>query len=380
MKRIGLALAAALALSAFGCNHDPRDTRSLATVDVDRSARPVFFNRWRHDLTNSSSEHGRQEFATAAVSETGTRIFVGSRYGTFFALERGTGRVLWKVDLGSVSSEPLVHEGRLYIGTDDGSLVCLSTLDGTQKWRYATKGPILTVPVVSGEMVLFANEADRVYALDRRSGKFRWQYKSETPDEYTLRGHAGVALGGDLVVSGFANGNLVALRVSTGSVAWITSLGGGGEKFIDVDSTPVVAGDTVYASSSAGGVFAVDAATGRIKWRLPVNGAGPVTTDGQAIYFGAANEGVYAAELTGNIIWRQGADGGGEAAAPVIAGDYLFYSLSESGLFVADKHTGEVRQFFDPGFGVSATPAIDGGELYVVSNGATLYAFGVRDF
>jgi outer membrane protein assembly factor BamB len=378
--RVSALLLALLSGLLSGCTHDPRDTRSLATLDVDRSARPVFSNRWRRDLANRSSEHGRQEFASAAISETGTRLFVGSRYGKFYALERGTGHVLWEADLGSVSSQPLVYEGRIYVGTDDGSLVCLSTLDGKQKWRYATKGPVLQAPVVSGELVVFANEADRVIALDRRSGKFRWQYKSDTPEEYTLRGHAGVTLVGELAVSGFANGNLVALRVETGSVAWITSLSGGSERFIDVDSTPVAVGESLYASSSAGGVFALDGITGRIKWRLPLTGAGPIATDGEAIYFGAANEGIYAVELSGHVIWRQGTDGGGEPAPPVLNGDYLFYSLAESGLFVADKRTGAVRQFFDPGFGVSAAPTIDSGELYVLSNGATLYALGVKRF
>ena len=56
----------------------------------------------------------------------------------------------------------------------------------------------------------------------------------------------------------------------------------------------------------------------------------------------------------------------------------IFYSLAEAGLFVADKRTGAVRQYFDPGFGVSAEPTIDADDLYIVSNGATLYALGVR--
>ena len=195
----------------------------------------------------------------------------------------------------------------LYVGTDDGSLVCLSALDGSVKWRYATKGPVLEVPEVSGDLVLFANEADHVFALDRRNGKFRWQYKSDTPEEYTLRGHSGVAIIDDnLIAAGFSNGNLVALRTGSGSVAWITSLAGGNEQFVDVDSTPVLVDGTLFASSSAAGVFAVDATTGRIKWRLPVASAGPVVSDGQLLYFLAAGEGVFAADLTGNVVWRQG--------------------------------------------------------------------------
>jgi len=368
-------------LLATACAHDPAATRSLATLQIEPGARPVLSYRWKLDLTGAAHVHRPQEFASAVLSETGTRIFVGSHEGRFYALDRASGEVLWRVELGSVSSRPLVSEGRIYVGTDDGSLVCISALDGELKWRYATKGPVLEPPVISGDLVFFANEADHVYALDRRTGKFRWQYKSDTPDEYTMRGHSGVAvIDENLIATGFANGNLVALRAGSGSVAWITSLSAGNDQFVDVDSTPVVADGTLFASSSASGVFAIDAATGRIKWRLPVNGAGAVTTDGEALYFTAAGEGVFAADLTGNILWRQGTHGGGESGTPVVAGTYLFYSLSDAGMFIVDKATGTVRQFFDPGFGVSAPPTVADDDLFVVSNGAVLYAMSVRAF
>ena len=113
----------------------------------------------------------------------------------------------------------------IYIGTDDGHVIALDPRDGREKWRYATRGPVLESPVLSGDLLILSNEADQVYALDRATGKFRWQYKSETPEEFTLRGHAGVTVDGDLVFTGFSNGTLVALRVATGSVAWSLAQG-----------------------------------------------------------------------------------------------------------------------------------------------------------
>src|SRR5690606_23625604 len=112
-------------------------------------------------------------------------------------------------------------------------------------------------------------EADQVVALDAITGKFKWQYKGETPEEYTLRGHAGVAVSGDLAYTGFSNGTLVALRKDNGSVAWSSSLKADADRFVDVDATPLVFDGTVYASSSSGGVYALDKRTGLVKWRLP---------------------------------------------------------------------------------------------------------------
>ena len=173
---------------------------------------------------------------------------------------------------------------------------------------------------------MFSNEADQVVAVDAITGKFKWQYKGETPEEYTLRGHAGVAIDGDLIYTGFSNGTLVALRKDTGSVAWSTSLKADADRFMDVDATPIVIEDRVYASSSSGGVYALDKTTGLIRWRLPfwdaalpssTGNVGGLASDGKTLYVSVADLGTYAIDLGGNVLWRVGARGGGEPAQPV---------------------------------------------------------------
>ena len=54
-------------------------------------------------------------------------------------------------------------------------------------------------------------------------------------------------------------------------------------------------------------------------------------------------------------------------------------ALASAGLFVADRRSGQVYQFFNPGFGVSASPAIAGNTLYVLTNSAVFYALSLRD-
>src|SRR5690606_38885851 len=147
-----------------------------------------------------------------------------------------------------------------------------------------------------------------------------------------------------LVFTGFANGTVVALRSATGSVAWMTSLKGDAEQFVDVDSLPQVLGETVYVSSSSGGVYARHPTTGLVRWRLPIDGAGSVEVEDGRVYVAAANTGVFAVDAEGNVVWRQGLRGGGEPADPIVTGEYLIYTLSKAGLFVADKRSGQVYQ------------------------------------
>lgn len=351
-----------------------------AQVDLGR---PVLRLRWKVVTSDHGKARQPQEFA--GVAAAGSFIYGGSTGGRFLAVSAETGAIRWSQRLGSVSSRPVIGPDRLFVGTNDGELLAVSLDHGEVLWRYTTKGPILQAPRLVGDTVVFTNEADQVYALDARSGAFRWQYKGETPEEYTLRGHAGATVDSDLVFTGFGSGTMVALRLGNGSVAWLTQLKGEDDRFIDVDATPVVVGDTVYVTSSSGGVWALDKTTGLVRWRMPLEGAtasaaqgaaGGIASDGERLYVTAAELGVYTLDLEGNILWRQGTRGGGEPAAPVVVGDKLFYVLADAGLFIADKRTGQLLQYFDPGDGVSAEPVIvDDDVAYVLSNRGVLYAF-----
>lgn len=376
------ALAALVAAAAPGCTPIPPERDPYSTRARGEPGLPIMSLQWKHAVSDRMRESKPQEFASPALY--GEQLFVGSDGGVFYALSARDGAVLWEKEIGAVSSQPAVDvlRGRVYVGTDDGVMLSLRATDGSELWRYATRGPILQPPVLVDGLLIFSNEADHVYALDSDTGAFRWQYKGEPPDEYTLRGHAGVTVSDGMVFTGLANGTLVALRQASGSVAWLTSIAGDGERFVDADGTPVVRGDTVYATSSTGGLVAVDRTTGLLRWRLAIEGAGPLTAEDGRIYVAAADQGIYAVAPSGQVIWRQGTRGGGEPARPVVSGSYLIYALSEDGLFIADKRTGRLYQFFDPGDGVSATPTLDAADdqLYALSNRGLLYALSLQRF
>jgi len=378
------ALAVCSLLGLAGCVRVPyQRADAMRAEPVEPLGEDRLSLNWKFETADRRTEVTPQEFAQAAVyADT---IYVGSQSGTFFALRASTGAVRWRKQVGAVASSPLVGGGVIYVGTADGVLMALDPQTGVEKWRYQSRGPIDKPPVATTDLVVFANEADQIVAVDAITGKFKWQFKGETPDEYTLRGHAGVNIDGDLIYTGFSNGTLVALRKDTGSVAWSTSLKADADRFFDVDATPLVMGDRVYASSSSGGVYALDKTTGLVRWRLPfwdasmpsnTGNVGGISTDGKVIYVSVADLGTYAIDLEGNVLWRVGARGGGEPAAPVVFRELLVYSLAGDGMFIADRKTGETLEWFQPGDGISAQPTITGdGRLFVMSNRGILYSF-----
>nr|HEX4313471.1 PQQ-binding-like beta-propeller repeat protein [Kofleriaceae bacterium] len=390
LTRLALAFAvvAGVAGSGVGCvRANLRDADAMSPIPREPLGQDRLALKWKFQTADRRTELGPQEFASSALGPYDS-VFVGSAAGEFFALRAADGSVRWRKTIGAVGSAPLVLGNMVLVGTVTGVMIALDSLTGAEKWRYQSRGPIeQTAVATTGDLVIFSNEADQVVALDAQNGKLHWQYKAETPDEYTLRGHAGVAVDGDLVYTGFANGTMVALRRDTGSIAWSTSLKGDAERFMDVDATPIVIDDRVYVSSSSGGVFSLDKGTGVVRWRVPFYDAslpsaqgnvGGLATDGKMLFVSVADLGLYALDMEGNIVWRVGARGGGEPGTPVVFDDLLLVSLAEDGLFLTERKTGRVVEYFDPGSGASAQPTLTGdGRLFVMSNRGVLYDFDI---
>jgi outer membrane protein assembly factor BamB len=376
---VAAALAAAVGCAPLADTRDPFE--SAADRDPGKGALSPL---WSHVVEDRSKENKPQEFAVpigATIGRSPDRraVFVGSSAGDLVALRARDGKRLWVSPVGPISSSPLVSGNTLYVGTDDGRLVAVDLATGKERWHYDSRGSVLGAPVIAGDSIFFANERDKVFALDRDTGKWRWEYERESPDEFSLRGHAGVTVAGDLLLCGFADGNVVALAASGGETRWIKSLAAGKTQFIDVDTTPVVVGDTVYAASSSGGLYGLDLANGDERWRLPLEGVAHITTDGSRLYVSAAVQGLAAIDFAGRLLWRQGFARAGDPSRPVLEGNLLLVSIADRGLYVVDKRSGRLLQYFDPGNGVSAAPAVDDGRVFIMSNGAVLYAMNLSE-
>jgi len=80
--------------------------------------------------------------------------------------------------MGGVASTPCVWDGKVYVGSTNGYLYCLSAADGHQIWSqptYDRSSPaqcskIIASPVVHSSIVYVGNEAANLYAFDAATG------------------------------------------------------------------------------------------------------------------------------------------------------------------------------------------------------------------
>lgn len=337
--------------------------------------------RWRtvihpHEVTDVQPE----ECATPAL--VNGRLILGSRAGKVVAVDREGGQILWSVPVsGGVETQALYHpeQNQVYVGSDDGVLYAVSPEDGATRWSYKGKGAVSNHIEKGPGSVFFTSAANRVVALDAGNGERRWQYERERPEGFSIHGHSGARLDGDVVYVGFDDGFLVALGAKSGDMRWAHSLAAASDQYVDVDTTPVLASDMVIAASYSGGVYGLRPKDGEVVWRMGVEGVSALRLGTNRFYIASPRDGLAAVNLQGHIEWRQGFSQAGDLTAPMEAGPYLVFSGGRSGVYVIDRTSGQLLQIFDPGRGACAAPLVDveRRELYVLLNSGTLYAMSL---
>jgi outer membrane protein assembly factor BamB len=205
--------------------------------------------RWRFQAAQGLTTDGFNGSAAAADG----LVFVSDR-STIYALDASTGGQRWSAPGPTKGSRPLVVDGVVYLGTIGGALG-LDETTGRVVWQWAgPQGAAATMgPVVDGVAYLSSRSDGRLYAIDTHDGSEHWHVQT-----------IGLAVGssevvGDTVFVGTnqagangAVGQVYAVDRSSGRVRWQFGGSRGGQ------IVPGPARDGVlYLSSETDGIYAV---------------------------------------------------------------------------------------------------------------------------
>jgi len=339
------------------------------------------------------------------------RIFVPSSDNGLYALRVEDGRTIWRFEtMGPVQSEPLydADEDTVYFGSNDGALYKVRASDGKLLWRFATNAEVARRPVMKNGVVYVMNANDTLIAMDAKTGALKWHQHRTPAFGMEVSGYAGPALGRDKVYAAFSDGVVLAYDLEDGSEQWpLVDLaaeaeqtnGGDAPRYLDVDTTPVVArigtGEVVFVGSYVGGVFALDAENGTrawvnekavgvtelVLWEQPEHQSrtGPLRTiPAQRILFAASGlTGLWALDPNdGRTLWRRNLPEGGITAPVPIAGA-LLVGTTRYGLFLFSPVTGGLIDGIIPGGSFAMTPAAAGVHAFVVANGGSFLGIQV---
>ncbi len=341
-------------------------------------------------------------------------LYVGTFAPAVVALDRRTGRVVWKVVMPNlVMTTPIVANGLVIVGTgrdevalDTGArlvwarpggdeIVALDAQTGARRWSYRTQGEDMPsaalARVANQNEIVFANGDDRVRALAVRNGHLLWATRLEgVATMSSAAAYNGIVyvLAG-LSASSHLPDRVYAVRASDGAILWRAPYG-------NADVSPTVADGIVVVEDAQtisgpadrnafNDVQALDAQTGRLRWSYEselgfLTGAGTNeeavagVVDGLILFASLPAARRFAAFdlLTGRVLWSVRTHAaikmsGVVAGGRVYAGDTggSFYTLAESTGHVLSRHD------FDEPFTCSS-PVIVGSTLYVADSDAVV--------
>jgi len=341
----------------------------------------------------------------------GDRVFVTSFSGeagdvqrTLRCIDRATGKENWTFSVanegsedayrgyitehGYASSTPVTDGEMVYVFFGKMGVYALD-FAGNEKWHEEVGKESSNrqwgsgaSPVLHGNLLIVnaADEAQAVYAFDKRTGEQAW--KSEAGGyELTYNTPTVVAKHKELVIA--VPGELWGLHADTGKMKWYaeTKLTG------NVSPTTIVEGDKLYTfggyRSSGSHAFPVGGnasgerdITGRQLWyaRSSSYVATPLLHEGHLYWFDDRGMAFCTRASDGELVYRErvkGLSSGGRPvyASPVLAGDHIYVVSRYDGTFVLPaKPEFKIlaqNKFADDDSDASGTPAIAGNELFL---------------
>jgi outer membrane protein assembly factor BamB len=229
------------------------------------------------------------------------------------------------------------------------------------KWTYTTKGSVSTLPVVQDGIVYVAS--DQLYALDARTGKNIWTYRTTLPNTPAVAD-------GVVYVGSWEDEKLYALDAKTGSKLWDHSLSG------NADCPPTVYDGVVYFGSDDT-MYALRASNGHLLWSFATGyfvTSAPAVANG-VVYVGSADDNLYALDAkTGNKLWSFMTGGEIFISAPAVANGVVYIGSTDSNVYALNASTGNLLWKYTTGDGFQASIAVTHGVVYAASADSYLYA------
>ena len=348
---------------------------------------------WRADIGEGSGDDGR--ILSTPVVANG-RVFTIDSVAKISAFDATSGNRLWHIDARLNNGEEdgfggglaLAH-GRLFVSTGFGHVLALDPTNGAELWRENIGIPMRAAPVVVNDRLFAVTYDNQLWALSAVDGEVQWSHSgiSETAG---LLGAAVPAVGGDIVITPYSSGELLALRVENGRTIWTDSLGaqrlgtGNLANLNDINGSPVIDRGVAYAISHGGRLVAIDVRTGSRIWEQDIAGLNTPWIAGEFIFVLTVDGDVVClARRNGRVRWvlslprfedTKERDEPVFWNGPLLISDRLIVLGSNGDALAISPYSGRLLGKLELPHGVRVAPIAANGTVYILTDDGNLFA------
>lgn len=324
-----------------------------------------------------------QDGVTATAAIVDGRVYVGTFGGELICLDLKTGERQWthfsalrkkpKDFIPGFQSSPTVTNDLVVIGDEDGFFHAVERDSGKLRWKFETLGEIISSAAIVGDRIIFGSYDATLYCLNAADGALVWKF--ETLD----RINGSPAIAGDITFVTGCDQHLRAININTGKEEFDMEL----QRFLI--ASPGVVDYMLYVGTHEGEFLAIDVTKQEIAWRyadksreLPIHSSAAVTDD--VVVFGGQDKQLHCLNRkTGDHKWGFAARGQINSS-PVIVGDRIFVGSNDGNLYEVSLADGKQKWSEKLGRTVTASPAVGEGRLVIGAEGSEgeIFCFGSK--
>lgn len=305
-------------------------------------------------------------------------IYTAEPTGIVSAINSSTGSLRWQQKLlPQLGNGIATNKDYLAITTAKASLLLLDKTTGKLIWQRSVANTILGDPSFSDDKVIVKTIDGKLYAFDL-NGKKIWEYDHGSPS-LILKASSSPLIEGNLVISGFADGQLDVVDLKTGQLVWQMSVAypkgtSDIENLVDIDSQPLIADHILYVATYQGSLKAFSLKTGKPLWKRSFSTYKNLALYKDQLIAINSNDVMYSfSQKKGKIQWKQIELKARNITTPaisdygIIIGDGLGY------LHILSLKDGRFLSRIDlKQGGISNQLLVQGHEVYVVTNNGIL--------
>ena len=349
---------------------------------------------WKADI-GSGSRRGLPLTANPVVA--GGVIYTLDTDSKVRAFDTKSGKQVWQADIENKDEDENVISGGIsyadgYLFITDGydEIISLDAKSGNIRWKKDLPTPSRAAPSIMDGRVFVPTIDNRLIALDEKSGNTLWSY-SGISGTAGLLGGASPAVNTDIVVQVFSSGEITALRVENGSVAWSDNIasvrryGSGLESLSDINAMPVLDSNLVIAISFGGKMVAFDESSGIRVWQREISGLETPWVAGNFLFVLSSDQQLIALNIKdGTIIWvSQMPRFKNESKkkhplqwkGPVMASGRLILTGTGGRIIEVDSKNGDIIKSWETGKSIISSPIVAGDTLFLLADDGTLMAY-----
>ncbi len=352
---------------------------------------------WSRQFGNGNSH---RDYLIAAPVASHDTLFAIDADAMVSAFRQSDGKRLWKRRLKpqlrsdkniSLKGAGLAYrQETVYATTGFGGIFALDAKSGTVKWQYFAKTPIRIAPTVGGGKVFVQTIDNTLLALNEISGKEIWRYVA--PSEKTTRVGGAVPAfseSADVLIAGFSNGELRALKASTGSPLWgdylVSSRRTNSLDDINtIHANPVISGDIVFAVGNNNLLVAIDLRSGQRIWEREIGSTNQPWLIGKYLFLLANDACLMAIQAdSGKIVWEAKIPAGSDEteqsgvnySGPLPVNNRLLVNTSNGYTFYVSPYTGKILGHIENNNGSLLPPIAADGRVIITTSDAEIIVY-----